>query len=183
MTNTIQPFAGRLAVALMLMLTIFLQSCSETPDKFFSTAVLNTNALNDFGTPTLAKRINDETLEFPDIPSSKKKGDEALKSIENQILYLEKSLKDIQGLTANDQLKKDIKAQSIALYELVLPVYKNEYSAYAKLCDAKAPQAEREQIVKTIEEKYNARFEQQYAALLSNGKAFAKENNLNVDWK
>jgi len=183
MTNIFQPFAGRFSVALMLILTIFLQSCSETPDDFFSTAVLNTNVISDFGTPILAKHISDETLEFADIPSSKKKGDEAMIMIQNKILYLEKSLKDIKALTANDQLRKDIKTQSIALYELVIPVYKNEYTAYAKLCDAKAPQAESLQLVKTIEEKYNARFEQQYSALLSNGKAFAKENNLNVDWK
>lgn len=183
MTNTFKLFTAKLSIALLIVLSVFLQSCSETADKFFGVAVLNTNTITDFGTPILAKHINDETIEFPDIPSSKKKGDEAIKHIQNNILYMEKTLKDIKALSANDESRKVIKEQSIALYELVIPVYKNEYTAYAKLCDDKAPQAQKDEIIKSIEQKYNAAFEKQYAALLSNGKTFAKDNNLNVDWK
>lgn len=183
MTNSFKPFAAKLSIALILALSIFLQSCSEPANDFFGIAVLNTNTITDFGTPILAKHIDAETTEFPDIPSSKKKGDEAVKNVESKILYMEKVLKDIQGLSASDDARKVIKEQAIALYELVIPVYKNEYTAYAKLCDAKAPQAQKDEIIKSIEQKYNAEFEKQYASLLSNGKAFAEDNNLNVDWK
>ncbi len=65
----------------VILLAIFgftMLSCSETPEQFFETAVLNTNAINDFATPNLAKHINDETIEFADIPSSKNKGGEAI---------------------------------------------------------------------------------------------------------
>jgi len=183
MKSTIQPLPARFSVALILTLSIFLQSCSEPADKFFGTAVLNTNTISDFGTPILAKHINDQTLEFPDIPSSKKKGNEALQQVQNQLLYMEKSLKDIKALSDNDDLRRDIKAQSIALYEFVIPVYKNEYTTYAKLCDAKATQDQKDQLIKIIEQKYNAEFEKKYALLLENGKTFAEKNNLNVDWK
>ncbi|WP_146186516.1 hypothetical protein [Pedobacter sp. HMWF019] len=57
-----------------------------------------------------------------------------------------------------------------------------EYTAYAKRCDAKAPQAQKQEILKSIEQKYNAEFEKQYTALLSNGKAFAEDNKLRVNW-
>lgn len=173
---------SNLSAAAILTLSLTFQSCSEDPDKFFGVAVLNTNTITDFGTPILAKHIDAETTEFPDIPSSKKKGDEAIKLVESNLLYMEKSLKDIKALTANSDDSKEIKAQSIALYEYVIPVYKNEYTAYAKLCDSKAPQAQKDEIIKTIDQKYNAEFEKRYAALLESGKAFAKKNNLNVDW-
>lgn len=182
MIQHIKPFAAKIAFAFTLTLSLCLQSCAEDPDKFFGVAVLNTNTMSDFGTPILAKHINDETKEFADIPSSKKNGDEAIKHIQNNILYMEKSLNDIKALNDNSEERKEIKQRSIALYEFALPVYKNEYTAYAKLCDAKAPQEQKDELIKTIEEKYNAGFEERYAALLEKGKSFAKDNNLNVDW-
>ena len=182
MTNSLKPFAAKLSIALILALSIFLQSCSEPANDFFGVAVLNTNTITDFGTPILAKHIDAETTEFPDIPSSKKKGDEAVKNVQSKILYMEKVLNDINALSANDDSRKVIKEQAIALYEFVIPVYKNEYTAYAKLCDAKAPQAEKDEIIASIEQKYSARFEALYTALLTNGKAFAEANQLNVDW-
>jgi len=182
MTKSIMPSALKLSTILLLALSLFLQSCAEPADDFFGVAVLNTNTITDFGTPRLAKQINDETTEFPDIPSSKKNGDEAMIRVQNNILYMEKVLNDIKALSANDDSRKVIKEQAIALYEFVIPVYKNEYTAYAKLCDAKAPQAQKDEIIASIEQKYSARFEALYTALLTNGKAFAEANHLNVDW-
>jgi Skp family chaperone for outer membrane proteins len=182
MTTSMKTFSAKHATFLLLAFSISLSSCSETADEFFGTAVLNTNTITDFGTPILAKHINDETTEFPDIPSSKKKGDEALIRVQNNILYMEKSLNDIKALSASNDTKKEIKQQAVALYEFVIPVYKNEYIAYAKLCDAKASQAQRDEILNSIEQKYTAEFEKLYTALLTSGKAFAEENNLNVDW-
>ena len=183
MKHTYKAFTATLYLALFLSFSLFFQSCSEPADKFFGVTVLNTNTISDFGTPILAKHINDETIEFPDIPSSKKKGDEAAKHVQNNILYMEKSLTDIKALSASDDSRKSIKEKSLALYEFVIPVYKNEYTAYAKLCDSKAPQAQKDAIIKSIEQKYNAGFEAKYGALLADGKAFAAENNINVDWK
>jgi len=182
MQNITQNITKYSATAMVAIFAFSLQSCAEPADKFFATAVLNTNTINDFATPILAKHINDETLEFPDIPSSKKKGDEAITLINNKILYLEKSLKDIKALNANSDDRKAIQKKSVALYEYVIPVYKNEYINYAKLCDSKADQAKKDEISTAIEEKYATKFEQMYIDLTDDGKAFAKENNLNVDW-
>jgi hypothetical protein len=143
---------------------------------------LNTNTITDFGTPSLAKHINDETIEFADIPSSRKKGNEAITYVQNNILYMEKSLKDIKALSADDDSRKVIKERSLALYEFVIPVYKNEYTAYAKLCDSKTPQTQKDEIVARIEKMYTAGFESRYGALLSVGKVFAAENKINVNW-
>ncbi|OKS87440.1 hypothetical protein [Mucilaginibacter polytrichastri] len=182
MTNILKSLSGKFYVALFLVISVFFQSCSEPAEKFFDVALLNTNTIVDFGTPILAKHINDEATEYPNIPSSKKKGNEALTNVQNNVLYMEKALKDVKALSANDEKRKVIKAQSIALYEYVIPVYKKEYTAYAKLCDAKAPQAQKDELINLIRQKYNAGFEKQYAALVSNGKAFAKDNNIDVHW-
>lgn len=180
MTHTITKYS---ASAMVAIFAFSAQSCSEPADKFFATAILNTNTISDFATPTLAKHINDETTEFPDIPSSKKKGDEAGKLIQNNILYMEKSLNDIKALNANSDDRKAIKEKSIALYEFVIPVYKNEYTDYAKLCDSKADQTKKDDLASTIEQKYAPTFEKMYTDLMETGKAFAAENKLNVDWK
>lgn len=183
MQNIRQTVVKYSATAAVALFAFSAQSCAEPADKFFSTAILNTNMISDFATPTLAKHINDETVEFPDIPSSKKKGDEAGKLLQNNILYLEKSLNDIKALNASSDDRKAIKEKSIALYEFVIPVYKNEYTNYAKLCDSKADQAQKEALENAIEQKYAAKFEKMYIDLLETGKVFADENKLNVDWK
>jgi hypothetical protein len=183
MQNMIKTFTRYYSVVLFLIPALFFQSCAEPADKFFATAILNTNTISDFATPTLAKHINDETTEFPDIPSSKKNGDEAGKLVQNNILYMEKSLNDIKALNANSDDRKAMKEKSVALYEFVIPVYKNEYTNYAKLCDSKADQAKKDALANAIEQKYSAKFETMYTDLLNTGKTFAAENKLNVDWK
>ena len=182
MTNPIKLFAGKLSVILFFISTILLQSCSEPADKFFDVAVLNTNTMTDFGTPILAKHINDETIEYPNTPSSKKKGNEALTQVQNNILYMEKALKDIEALSANSDSRKALKEQAISLYKFVIPVYKNEYTAYAKLCDAKGSQEQKEELAKLIEQKYYTGFEKRYTTLIASGKAFAQANNIDVHW-
>ncbi|SOD14322.1 hypothetical protein [Pedobacter xixiisoli] len=182
MVYTFKSFTAQLCLATILIFSLLFQSCSEPADKFFDTAVLNTNMINDFATPRLAKHISDNTIEFADIPSSKTKGDEAVNDVKNKILYLEKSLKDIKGLSDSDKLRKAIKEESVALYVFVIPVYQKEYMAYAKLCDAKASKEEREQLAKSIEQKYYADFELKFSALLTKGKAFAEQHNIPVNW-
>lgn len=168
--------------------TLLFSSCvAESPDKFFGITVLNTNMISDFGTPRLAKSIEDQTKEYPDIPSSKKEGNEAQKMIENKYLYVEKVIKDIKGLSDLQPLTdkedtKEIKALSLSVFEMVLPVYKNEYMTLAKLCDTKAPQEQKDEIIKTIAEKYNPAFEEKFELLMEKGKAYASKHNLNVNW-
>lgn len=183
MKNIIKTFTPSYAPAVMVISSLSFLSCSEPADKFFATAILNTNTITDFATPTLARHIDEETAEFPGTPSDNKNGNEAQKLLQNNILYMEKSLNDIKALNANSEDRKAIKEKSIALYEFVIPVYKDEYTEYAKLCDSKANPADKEALATLIEHKYSARFETMYTDLISSGKAFAEENKLNVDWK
>ncbi|CAM4013831.1 hypothetical protein SAMN06265348_101173 [Pedobacter westerhofensis] len=170
------------SICILILSVLFLTSCSAPPAEFFDITVLNTNAFNDFASPDLARHINDETKEFPDIPSSKKKGDEAANTIKNKILYIEQSLEKIKKLDASGDEQKEIKDLSIALYEMVIPVFKNEYMAYAKLCDAQGNQGAKDALVNEIDLKYRARFEKSYDALMQKGKTYAAENDIQVNW-
>jgi len=180
--NTLQALSQKSRFATLILLTLFFSACSETPERFFDIAILNTNMINDFASADLARHINDETKEYPDIPSSKKKGDEAATNLNNKILYLEQSLEKVKKLSASSDEEKEIKALSQQLYELVIPVYKNEYLAYAKLCDSKGSQDAKDEIIKNIDEKYGARFEQHFNALMEKGKIYAQEHNIQVNW-
>jgi hypothetical protein len=48
---------------------------------FFGKVVLNTNLVADFAPERYGKQLEQETVEFADMPSSKKVGDEAQKSV------------------------------------------------------------------------------------------------------
>lgn len=171
-------------IAIVAATTAFLfVSCNlnTSPNDFFGVAVLNTNMINDFGTDRLAKTIQLQTLEFADRPSTKKKGDEASNFVHNKVLYLEKVRKDIEELPENDDTRA-IKELSLSIYEYVIPVYKNEYSTYAKLCDAKGPEDQKQQIIQDIERKYVPAFEDKFALLLEKGRAYAEKHSLNVKW-
>jgi len=180
--NNLQALSQKSRLTILTLLTLFFSACSETPERFFDIAILNTNMINDFASEDLARHINDETKEYPDIPSSKKKGDEAAVSLNNKILYLEQSLEKVKKLSASGEEEKEIKALSQQLYELVIPVYKNEYLTYAKLCDSKGSQSAKDEIIKNIDEKYGARFEEHFNALMEKGKVYAQEHNIQVNW-
>jgi len=180
--NKLQALSHKTLFYFLALSMLFLASCSEPPAQFFDITVLNTNAFNDFASPDLARHINEETKEFPDIPSSKKKGDEAVTTITNKILYLEQSLDKVKKLSASGDEQKEIKELSTRLYEMVIPVYKKEYMDYAKLCDAHGDQSAKDAILKGIDEKYRADFEKSYSNLMEKGKAYAAANDIQVNW-
>lgn len=180
--NKLPALSPKSLFSILILFTLFFSACSETPERFFDIAILNTNMINDFASADLARHINDETKEYPDIPSSKKKGNEAATNLNNKILYLEQSLEKVKKLSASGEEEKEIKALSQQLYELVIPVYKTEYLAYAKLCDSKGSQADKDAMVENIDQKYGARFEQNFNSLMEKGKTYAQEHNIQVNW-
>ena len=180
--NKLQALSQKTLFYFLAFSIFLLSACSETPEKFFDIAILNTNMINDFASPDLARHINEEAKEYPNIPSSKKKGDEAVNTITNKILYLEQSLEKVKKLSASGTEEEEIKNLSMQLYELVIPVYKNEYLVYAKLCDDKRNQDDKDALVKKIDEQYGLRFEQNYNALMEKGKTYASEHNIQVNW-
>jgi len=163
--------------------SLFFTACqAPSPETFFGKVVLNTNLIADFAPERYGKQLEQETVEFADMPSSKKAGDEAQKSVEIKIQVVEKALKDIKDLNVSDADAKALKEQSIALFEKVLPVYKNEYTAYAKLCDSKGSAEEKQALLQKIEKNDMPSINSVFDNVYTLGKAYAEKHSLNVNW-
>lgn len=169
-------------IILALVTLSFFACQSSSPDKFFGQVVLNTNLIADFDPATFGKRLEEETVEFPDVPSSKKNGNEAQEIVRIKIMSVEKAINDIKNLHVSDEDAKALQEQSVKLFEAVLPVYKNEYTAYAKLCDEKGPQEEKNVLLEKIERENLPAINSLFDSVYDLGKKYAEKHQLNVNW-
>lgn len=92
---------------------------------------------------------------------------------------IEENYGKVKALSSNAETKEMLSAAQ-ALYEFVLPVYKNEYTQLAALYDDGAPADKTAALEKTIQEKYGAKFQELYTALGTAGKAYAAKHNIPV---
>jgi hypothetical protein len=99
--------------------------------------------------------------------------------IKTKLETVEANFEKVKAIGSNEETKEMLNA-SLALYEFVIPVYKNEYTQLAKLYDEGAPAEQIAALEKTIQEKYGARFEELYNAVGTTGKAYAAKHNIPV---
>lgn len=164
---------------LCLGFSFFLLSCqSESPQQFFDQAILNTNLLGDFDPIRFGKSLE----ETANASSEQQPGTEAQQIVAIKIQTIERALEKISALDDSDANRKAIKEASIALFETALPVYKNEYKQYAKLCDERSMSADKEKLLKKVEDSDLPKIEQLKETIYQKGKIFAEKNNLNVHW-
>lgn len=102
--------------------------------------------------------------------------------IETKIQFVEKTLAKLKTLKITED-SKEILQTSIALYEYVLPVYKNEYIELAEFYDQNAGKEKVNAQVELIRDKYHPRFEELYTKLLGAGKSYAQRHNIEVYWQ
>jgi hypothetical protein len=161
----------KLFVCSLLLLT----ACNTaTPDNYFDRAVLNTNQFNDFATDQFTNMLVAYT-------AAKQPNVTAKSVVENKVLFIEKAVKDVKALKETDETKEMLRT-SIALHEYVLPVYKNEYMALAKLCDTGASKEVIFAKAAEINDAYGKHFDELEEKLTSEGKVFAKAHNIVVQW-
>jgi hypothetical protein len=164
-----------LSICLVLLLT----ACNTaTPENYFDRAVLNTNLFNDFASDRMTSMlvsysVNKETLQQQNMT--------AVKMMEMKVQSIEKALKDVKALKETDETKEMLQT-SIALHEYVLPVYKNEYMALAKLTDSAASKEEITAKAQEIADKYGNGFGTLSDKLTVLGKAYANAHNIKVNW-
>lgn len=165
----------------LFILGIFLgfTACTTaTPENYFDRSVLNTNIFNDFASEHFTKELISYTVKHEGVPSTPNAAESV---VDNKAKYIEKALKDVKALKQTDETKEMLQA-SIALHELVLPVYQHEYMALAKLCDSGGSKDDIAALALEIDNKYAAQFEEQFIKLTNLGKAYAKAHNINVTW-
>lgn len=172
---------NRFFILVLIGIGFVFSSCNtSSPEKYFDTAVLNTNLLQGFANNGLQRELESPSVEMVqgiDVPVPMHRKE----VIETKIRFVEETLKKIHSLK-EDESAKSIVQNSLALYEYVLPVYKNEYSDLADMYDENASKETIQKKIKEIEEKYAPHFEELYLKLISNGKLYATQHDIKVNW-
>ena len=157
-----------------------LHSCNTaSPEKTFDVAALNCNLIYGFADGVMEQQLASPSIKLVDEKTQATAPMTRKEVIDQKIQIIEENYEKVKDLAVNDENKAMIDA-SKALYEFVLPVYKNEYTDLAKLYDDKAPSDQIETMQKNIAEKYGSQFGQLYQAVLTTGKVYAEKNGIQV---
>lgn len=158
-----------------LLLLLFTACNTATPENYFDRAVLNTNLINDFASDQATRMLTDYSAASE---NAKAQNMSAVKWNEMKVASVEKALKDVKGLKETDETREMLQT-SVALFEYVLPVYKNEYVELAKLSDKGEDITSKAQ---ELNNKYGEQFETLLAKLSAIGKKYADDHGIKVNW-
>lgn len=169
-----------LPLFLVFGFTLVLVSCGNPPpDQLFARVVLNTNLLFGFAGSGMQRELASPSVKLVDEKTMATAPMKRAEVVKTKLETVETNFEKVKALSSNEENKEMLNA-AIALYEFVIPVYKNEYAQLAKLYDDGAPADQIAALEKTIQEKYGARFEELYNAVGTTGKAYAAKHNIPV---
>lgn len=166
--------------ACLCLLCILVSCNTTTPQKYFTTAVLNSNMLVGFANGGFERQ-----LESP--PAKAIIGQDMIVTMKSaqflssRIQMLEEDFAAIKNLNATGDAK-NILQPAIAMYAFALPVYKNEYRQLADLYDDHASIEMIAALKQLIHDKYAAGFERLYQQLIASGKLYATKHDIKVNW-
>jgi hypothetical protein len=169
-------------IVLFISCFVMLVSCGKpSPEKYFTTTVLNTNLLHGFAGEGMQRQLESPSSRLINISTGETAPEKREAVIDMKIEVLEESYRKIRNLPDWKESRK-IQDAAVALYEYTLPVYKNEYKELAELYDNNASPEQISKIETAINEKYAAKFEELYTTLIDAGKIYAEKHNINVRW-
>ncbi len=170
------------SIALLLVFgcAFVLFSCGNPPpQQVFGIAVLNSNLLFGFAGSGMQRELASPSAKLIDEKTGATAPMKRAEVVQTKLESIETNYGKVKALSSNEETKEMLPA-SLALYEFVIPVYKNEYTQLAGLYDEGAPADKIAALEKTIREKYGARFEELYKTLGTAGKAYAAKHNIQV---
>jgi hypothetical protein len=154
-------------------------SCSTSPHQYFNQAALNCNLLYGFAGYELERDLSTAQEKLVDANTMKMAPVTRTEVVKEKLAIVEENYQKVKNLGNNADASEMLKASS-ALYEFVIPVYKNEYTQLAALYDGNAPADKISAAAKNITDKYAAKFEELYNALIKTGTAYAEKNSIPV---
>lgn len=158
--------------------TLLIACHTATPEKYFDVAVLNSNMVIGFANNGQLRELESPSAKLVEGKTVSMQRKEVLDA---KIQYLDQSFSKVRALKETDDTK-DILQASLALYNYVLPVYKNEYTQLAGLYDKAAPTQEILSLSQLIHDKYAAQFSLLYNTLIGHGKRYAEKHGIQVNW-
>lgn len=167
----------------LVTVIIAIASCeglvSKTPTQYFDIAALNCNMISGF-----ANKDIDHYLTYkPSVYNPDTKKTDTITFKENIQKYfltnVEANYAKVKSLKVTDDAKPMIE-NSLALYEYVLPKYKNDFMAIAQMKDDNKPKSDIDNAIAEFVNKYGEEFSKKYGTFLDIALAYAKKNNIDV---
>lgn len=154
-------------------------SCSHSAREYFDQAALNCNTLYGFAGYELQRDLALPQEKLVDEKTMKMAPVTRAEVVQGKLQRVEENYQKVKKLGSNADADAMLKA-STAIYEFVIPVYKNEYTQLAALYDNNAPAEKIAAAQKEITDKYAARFELLYNNVIKEGTVFAEKNGIEV---
>jgi hypothetical protein len=167
-------------ITALVYLSIMLLSCnSSSPKQYFDQAALNCNLLYGFAGYELERDLAQQQEKLVDASTMRMEKITRTEVVREKLAMVEENFAKAKSLGSNADANEMLKA-STALYEFVIPVYKNEYTQLAALYDGNAPADKISAASKNIADKYAAKFEALYSNVVKAGTAYAEKNGIPV---
>jgi DNA repair ATPase RecN len=164
----------------ILFISIAFISCSsDSPQDYFNKAVLNTNLLYGFAGYELKRDLATPSEKLVDEKTLATAPMKRAEVVKNKLDMIEKNFENLKDLKPTDDSKEMLNA-SIALYEFVMPVYKNEYQQLANLYDNGEASEKIATAEKNITDRYEAKFLSLYQLVGDAGKQYAAKHGIRV---
>ncbi len=153
---------------------------TATPQNYFDRAVLNSNMVVGFANKGLLRQLESTSITM-DPKTGKEMPMNRIDVIKQDIRFLEEHMEKLNNLKPTTDSKEMLQA-SIAMYEYVMPVYKNEYVQLADMFDRGQSKEQINAFANTIHARHAERFDMLYKKLISVGKQYAARHNIVVNW-
>lgn len=167
----------------LLLGTLFFASCDQTtPQNYFDRAVLSSNQMQGFaGTGGIERELKQPSIKLVNPARDETAQMTRKEVVEQKLAFIERDYERVKALPESEDTREMVYA-SLALYEYVLPVYKNEYLQLARLYDEKAPQSEIDAFQSRIRDQYRDGFQSRMQTLLDAAKPYADRHGIKVNW-
>jgi hypothetical protein len=163
-----------------------LSSCEkQTPEQTFARAVINPNLIAGFAGTGIKYQLENPSVKLT--PSGKAEPMTRKEIVNGMIISTEHSFQEVKDLSESEDNREMLRA-SVAVYEYVLPVYRNDYTKLAELYDGGAVYdggatgESLESAYTTIAGKYLEEYRKRVDALHSAGKPYADRHGIKVKW-
>lgn len=167
---------------LVAAICCFSTSCDlSRPDEIFGKAVLNLNMFHGFAGRGMEGQLKQPSMKLAEGGSGKVVQMRRKEVVDDKILFAENSRAKVAKLKQTDETKAMIET-SLAVYDFIIPVYKNEYQELARLHDEGAPQTEIDTLAASIREKYAEGYQTRMDAVVTAAKPYADKHGLKVNW-
>ena len=164
----------------ILFISIAFISCSsDSPQDYFNKAVLNTNLLYGFAGYELKRDLATPSEKLVDEKTLATAPMKRAEVVKEKLDIIEKNFEQLKELKPTDDSKEMLNA-SIALYEFVIPVYKNEYQQLANLYDNAESSEKIAAAEKNITDSYEAKFKELYNLVGTTGMQYADAHGIRV---